>query len=60
MYECAKLGDQMVECENLAKQCRDAGDEAGAKKYEVEAAAVDERMGFLTPILKVSVVAHKR
>jgi hypothetical protein len=38
LYECAKLGDQM-------QVCKDAGDEAGAH-------AIDERLGFLTPILK--------
>jgi hypothetical protein len=38
LYECAKLGDKMQEC-------KDKGDEAGAH-------AIDERLGFLTPILK--------
>ena len=38
LYECAVLGDKMQEC-------KDKGDEAGAKE-------IDERLGFLTPILK--------
>ena len=38
LYECALLGDRMQEC-------KDKGDEKGAH-------AIDERLGFLTPILK--------
>jgi hypothetical protein len=38
LYECAKVADQMVECEA-------GGDAAGAKHY-------DEKLAFLTPILK--------
>jgi len=51
-YECAKLGDQMVDCNNSAKACLAKGDAAGAAEWEAKAAEVDERMGFLTPILK--------
>ena len=38
VLECAKIADRMQACER-------AGDAAGAK-------AADERLGFLTPILK--------
>ena len=38
VLECAKIADRMQVCEH-------AGDEAGAN-------AADERLGFLTPILK--------
>lgn len=38
LYECAKIGDLMYECER-------AGDKAGFKHH-------DEQMAFLTPILK--------
>jgi len=52
-YECAKLGDQLLDAETAAKAAEEAGDAAGAAKYQAEAKKIDSRMGFLTPILKV-------
>lgn len=52
IYECAQLADLMIDAEEKSKKATEAGDEALAKKYASEAHVLDERLGFLTPMLK--------
>jgi alkylation response protein AidB-like acyl-CoA dehydrogenase len=52
VYECAQLTDTMLEAEANAKAAKVAGDSARAAKHMAAAKQIDERLGFLTPILK--------
>jgi alkylation response protein AidB-like acyl-CoA dehydrogenase len=52
IYECAKLADLMIDEQEKAKKAAADGDAAGAKKHADQAHVLDERLGFLTPILK--------
>jgi alkylation response protein AidB-like acyl-CoA dehydrogenase len=49
---CGKLVDEMQLAEQRAAEAAAAGDEAAAGQARAEASGIDDRLGFLTPILK--------